>query len=77
MKKVRIIASVLVAIIAILSFYIYSNAKQRVFLPKPEDKAGQDASAFMPQVIKGEPAAKGTEKLKVTGPVRIYDLEEK
>mgnify|MGYP001197224910 CR=1 FL=1 len=73
----KIIILVILAIVAALSFYAYSAARQRSFLPKPEDKAGRSASAFMPVVTSSEePVAKGTEKLKVTGPVRVYDLDE-
>ena len=74
MKKILILS--LLAVVALLSFYIYSSAKQKVLIPKPEDKAGKEASSFMPEKVQGEPAAKGTERLKITGPVRVYDLDD-
>jgi uncharacterized protein YxeA len=74
MKKILVL--LILVIVAVASFYVLSNAKQKVFLPKPEDKAGKAASPFMPEKIQGEKAAKGTEKLKVTGPVRVYDLDD-
>ena len=74
MKKIAILLVLIVFVV--LAFYVLSNAKQKVFLPKPEDKAGKAASPFMPEKVKGEPVAKGTEKLKVTGPVRVYDLDD-
>ena len=73
MKKIVILS---ILVIAALSFYIYSSAKQKVLLPKPEDKAGKEASTFMPEKIQGEPVAMGTGKLKVTGPVKVYDLDD-
>ena len=72
MKK--IITLLVLAGAIILAFYISSTAKQRKDW-RPEDKAGKEASAFMPEKAKGEPVAKGTKDLKVTGPV--YDLDTK
>jgi len=74
MKKIVIF--VILFAVAVLLFYISSNARQGAFLPRPEDKAGQAASPFMPEEIEGGRAPKGTEKLKVTGPVYDLDIEK-
>lgn len=57
----------------VLSLYIYSSARQKVTLPKPEDTAGREASAFLPQEVEGKPAAKGSDELKLTGPVWVSE----
>lgn len=72
----KIVILFILAMVVVLSFYIYSSAKQKFMPSKPEDKAGNAASAFMPEKVQGEPAAKGTNKFKVTGPVRLFDLED-
>lgn len=63
---------VLILILAVVLFlYIYSSARQAVPLPRPEDMRGQEASEFLPKEVKGEPAAKGSADLKLTGPVWV------
>lgn len=65
---------VLIAILAgVLSLYIYSSARQKISLPRPEDMRGQEASAFLPEEVKGKPAAKGGADLKLTGPVWVEE----
>jgi hypothetical protein len=61
--------------VVVLSFVIISMARQNAYLPRVEDKASQEASAFVPVKIMGEPSAKGSDELKLTGPV--YDLDNK
>lgn len=73
MKKIILIL-VLVAIAAgVLSFYIYSYARQKANLPKPEDMAGREASAFLPEKIEDKTSPPGSRELKVTGPVWVEE----
>lgn len=60
-------------LVAILSLYIYSWGRHKPDLPKPEDMAGKEASAFLPQEVQGKPAAKGSSELKLTGPVWVEE----
>lgn len=71
MKK-RIFVLILI-IIAILSTYIYSSARNKIKLPKPEDMAGEEASAFMPRKVDDKPAPKGSAEMKITGPVWVEE----
>ena len=68
MKKIWIL---ILIVVLILSLYSYSSSQKKASLPKPEDMAGREASAFLPQEVEGKPAAKGSEELKLTGPVWI------
>ncbi len=59
-------------VVGLLCIYVYSSARQKTVLSKPEDMAGEEASAFMPKEVKGgQPAAKGSADMKVTGPVWV------
>ena len=70
MKK--IIVALILILVVMASWYIYSFARQKISLPRPEDMAGKEASAFMPQEIEeGKPASKGSADLKLTGPVWV------
>lgn len=72
MSKMKKIIWILLIVLAIgLSFYIYSSARQKVSLPKPEDMHGQEASPVMPKEDKNKPTYNETKKLKVTGPVWV------
>ena len=69
MKKRMVILVLILA--ALLSFYIYSSARSIISLPKPEDMAGNEASAFMPREVNGREPAEGSSSLKVSGPVWV------
>lgn len=71
MKKILLL--VLIIIVAILGLVLYSFARERFNLPRPEDKAGREASAFMPTESKGKPTTKGSGQLKLTGPVWVNE----
>ena len=71
MKKT--ILTILIIIGAILGLVLYSFARERFNLPRPEDKAGKEASAFMPQESEGKPTTKGSSQLKLTGPVWVNE----
>ena len=63
----------LVAILAV-GAYIISSARAKQVMPPREDVAGKEASAFLPkQDNANKPAAKGSEKLKVSGPVWVEE----
>lgn len=70
MKRIWVLMLILVAV---LSLHIYSSARQKATLPKPEDMAGKEASAFLPPEVEGKPAAKGSDELKLTGPVWVSE----
>lgn len=65
----RLIFLFLVVGVILLAFSVSSFAEE--LLPVPEDTAGRESSAFLPQKVKGAPAAKGSEKFNLTGPVTI------
>lgn len=70
MKRIALVLGVL--LIIFLSVQIYCFARNKIILPRPEDMAGREASAFLPrQVENGAPAAKGSTELKLTGPVWV------
>lgn len=71
MKKTILVA--LVVLGAILGIALYSFARERFTLPRPEDKAGREASQFMPTESKGKPTTKGSGQLKLTGPVWVNE----
>ena len=56
-----------------LGLFLYSSAKEYFTLPRPEDKAGREASAFMPIESEGKPTTKGSNQLKLTGPVWVNE----
>lgn len=61
----------ILVLLAVLSLYVYSVARQKVSLPKPEDMAGREASSYK-EIIQEKakkPLAKGSSDLKLTGPV--------
>lgn len=64
---------VLIILGAILGLALYSFARERFNLPRPEDKAGREASAFMPAESEGKPTTKGSGQLKLTGPVWVNE----
>lgn len=69
MKKTILILLLILGVV--LGIYIYSSARQKISLPRPEDKAGREASRFMPEEVESKRAPKGSEDLKVTGPVSV------
>jgi hypothetical protein len=69
----RIVWSVLIVLGIVLGVVLYSSARVQFTLPRPEDKAGKEASAFMPREAQGKPTAKGSEELKLTGPVWVNE----
>jgi len=71
MKKIAIICAMVIA--GALLLYAASFAVQKLFLPKPEDMTGQEASNFKPTKVDSKPVAKGSGQLKVTGPVWIQE----
>ena len=71
MKKILLVALVIAG--AILGLVLYSFARERYTLPRPEDKAGNEASAFMPVESQGKPTSKGSGQLKLTGPVWVNE----
>lgn len=71
MKKPILIILIMIGLFS--GVVIYSFAKERFTLPRPEDKAGKEASAFMPVESQGKPTAKGSGQLKLTGPVWINE----
>ncbi len=71
MKKVMLLSLIILGVI--LGLVIYSFARERYTLPRPEDKAGREASAFMPEESEGKPTAKGSNQLKLTGPVWVNE----
>jgi len=63
----------LVAMVAI-SVYIISSARAKQAMPPREDVSGKEASAFSPKEdALGKPAGKGSEQLKVSGPVWVEE----
>jgi len=70
-KKVIIIGTLVLLIIGILSIYNRTAAQKKPNLPKPEDMTGNEASAFMPKEVKNKPAPKGTNELRISGPVWV------
>ncbi len=71
MKKPILIILIMVGLF--LGVIIYSFAKEHFNLPRPEDKAGKEASSFMPLESEGKPTTKGSGQLKLTGPVWINE----
>ena len=71
MKKTLLVLLIIAG--AILGLALYSFARERFILPRPEDKAGREASAFMPRESQGKPTTKGSDQLKLTGPVWINE----
>ncbi len=71
MKKILLL--ILIILGAILGLVLYSFARERFTLPRPEDKAGREASEFMPVESKGKPTSKGSGQLKLTGPVWVNE----
>ena len=71
MKKPVLIILIMIGLFS--GVIIYSFAKERFTLPRPEDKAGREASAFMPEKSGGKPTTKGSSQLKLTGPVWINE----
>ena len=70
MKKWTVLLILVVAVV--FSFVVILMARQSAYVPRVQDKASNEASAFMPTKVMGEPSARGSDKLKLTGPV--YDL---
>ncbi|MDD5432285.1 MAG: hypothetical protein PHO70_04780 [Candidatus Omnitrophica bacterium] len=62
---------IILVVIVILSLYAYSFARRKTPLPKPEDMAGKEASAFMPDKAQDKPVSQGSKDLKVSGPVWV------
>jgi hypothetical protein len=71
MKKTLLLVLIIVG--AILGLVLYSFAREKFNLPRPEDKAGKEASAFMPIESEGKPTTKGSGQLKLTGPVWVNE----
>ncbi len=71
MKKIILILILGVVVAAVLSLYIYSYARQKATLPKPEDMAGREASAFLPEKIEDPTDPSG--RLQATGPVTVLE----
>lgn len=71
MKKPLLIILIIIGLC--FGVIIYSFARERFTLPRPEDKAGKEASAFMPEKSEGKPTAKGSGQLKLTGPVWVNE----
>jgi hypothetical protein len=69
MKKRLVILSLI--LVGLISIFVYSLARAKQSFPRPEDTAGREASAFMPQTVKDKPVAKGSAELKLTGPVWV------
>jgi hypothetical protein len=72
MKMKKIIWIALIIAVGV-SIYIYSAARQKASLPRPEDMHGQEASPVMPEEDKNKPTYDETKKLKVTGPVWVEE----
>ncbi len=67
---------VLLVVAIALTVYIISSARAKVSQPRPEDTKGKDASAYEEVVDKekkDKPVAKGSENLKVSGPVWVEE----
>ncbi len=71
MKKPLLIILIIIGLC--FGVIIYSFARERFTLPRPEDKAGREASEFMPVESKGKPTSKGSGQLKLTGPVWVNE----
>ena len=70
MKKSMLVLLLVSAVI--LAIYAYSYARSRVLFSHPEDMAGQESSAFLPERLdNGKSAAKGSNQLHVAGPVWV------
>ncbi len=66
MKK---IIFVLVILAGVLLLYMYSAARNRIFLPMPENMKGKESSQLKEINKPTATATKGSGDLKVTGPV--------
>jgi len=70
MKKILLILVIILA--ATCTWYIYSFARSKISMPRAEDSALRQSSAFMPQKTEeGKPASKGSSELQLTGPVWV------
>jgi len=64
---------VLLVVAIALTVYIISSARAKVSQPRPEDTKGKDASSYEEVADPNKPAAKGSENLKVSGPVWVEE----
>lgn len=71
MKKILLMILVILGVF--LGLILYSSAREHSTLPRPEDKAGNEGSAFMPRESEGKPTTKGSGQLKLTGPVWVNE----
>lgn len=71
MKKIILILILGILVAAGLSLYIYSYASKKDTLPRPEDMAGREASAFLPEKIQDQTVSPGA--LKAAGPVWVKE----
>ncbi len=55
----------------VLALYLYSFARQNILLPRPEDMQGREGSALNELQPETKQTTKGSDELKVTGPVWI------